>query len=106
MDRHYQITFYVPVEHCEKVKQTMFEAGAGHLENYQECSWQTLGQGQFRPSEGSMPYIGKIDKLEKLDEYKVEMLCIKENIKPVIQALISSHPYEVPAYSVIALKTL
>ena len=101
MESHYQITFYVPENHCETVKQAMFDMGAGVLGNYQECSWQTLGNGQFKPLQGSKPYLGDINKLEKVAEYKVEMLCDKKNIKTVIQALKSSHPYEVPAYSVI-----
>ncbi|MFW5432509.1 MAG: hypothetical protein ACKE5Q_06955, partial [Methylophilaceae bacterium] len=99
-------TFYVPEKHCENVKQAMFDAGAGVLENYQECSWQTLGQGQFRPMEGSQPFLGEKDKLETIDEYKVEMLCDADCIEPVIQALKSSHPYEVPAYFVIELVSI
>jgi len=97
---YYQISFYVPEKQCEQVKQAMFDAGAGILGNYQECSWQTLGQGQFKPLEGSQPFLGKQGELEKVAEYKVEMICTEENIKPVIQALKSSHPYEVPAYFV------
>lgn len=49
---YYQITFYVPKEHCEVVKEAMFKAGAGELENYACCSWQVLGEGQFKPMEG------------------------------------------------------
>ncbi|MCF6191392.1 MAG: divalent cation tolerance protein CutA [Cocleimonas sp.] len=100
MQSHYQISFYVPEKQCEQVKQAMFNAGAGVLGNYQKCSWQTLGQGQFKPLEGSQPFLGKQGEIETVSEYKVEMLCTEENIKPVIQALKSSHPYEVPAYFV------
>ncbi len=103
MQSHYQISFYVPENHCESVKQAMFDTGAGTLGNYQECAWQTLGHGQFKPLEGSYPYLGNKDKLEKVKEYKVEMLCDKEKIKLVIQALKSSHPYEVPAYFITKL---
>ena len=106
MQSHYQITFYVPKKHCVNVKQAMFDAGAGVLGNYQECSWQILGQGQFRPTEGSQPFLGEKGKLETVDEYKVEMLCDANCIKLVIQALKSSHPYEVPAYSVIELVSI
>jgi len=100
---YYQISFYVPELHCEDVKQAMFNAGAGKLGNYQECCWQILGEGQFKPTSGSQPFLGEKDKLENVSEYKVEMLCEKVKIEPVIQALKSSHPYEVPAYSVIKL---
>jgi len=103
MNNLYQINFYVPKEHCEKVKQAMFDAGAGIIGDYQECSWQILGKGQFKPMQGSQPFLGKQDQLETVAEYKVEMICKAEKIEAVIQALKSSHPYEVPAYSVIKL---
>jgi structural hemagglutinin/hemolysin toxin protein RtxA len=106
MQSHYQITFYVPEKQCEQVKQALFDAGAGILGNYQECSWQILGQGQFKPQEGSQPFLGDKDKLETVNEYKVEILCDANYIKPVIQALKSSHPYEVPAYSVLQLENI
>jgi hypothetical protein len=74
------------------------------LDDYQECAWQTLGQGQFKPLDGSKPFLGETNQLETVTEYKVEMLCKKEFIEQVIRALKSSHPYEVPAYSVIRLE--
>lgn len=103
MSNLYQITFYVPKEQCEEVKEAMFKAGAGTLDNYEACAWQTLGEGQFRPKEGSNPFLGETDKLEKVLEYKVEMLCPFENIKAVIKAMKKAHPYEVPAYGVVNL---
>ncbi len=106
MQSHYQISFYVPEKQCEQVKQALFDAGAGILGNYQECSWQTLGQGQFKPLDGSQPFLGEKDELEMVGEYKVEMLCDGKKIKSVIKALKSSHPYEVPAYSVTELVSI
>ena len=101
----YQISFYVPVENCETVKRAMFDAGAGILGSYQECAWQTSGEGQFKPLGGSQPYIGEVNTLEKVEELKVEMVCISQCIEVVMQALKSSHPYEVPAYSVVKLES-
>ena len=98
---HYQIIFYVPKDHCEVVKNALFKAGAGSLGNYQECSWQTEGQGQFRPTAGSQPFIGATDTLETVVEYKVEMICAKALIHQTINALKHAHPYEEPAYFVI-----
>ena len=98
-----QIRFYVPEEQSEAVKQAMFDAGAGIIGNYQECSWQVLGFGQFKPMEGSQPFLGEKDSIEAVAEYKVEMVCETEKVEAAIQALKSSHPYEVPAYSVVEL---
>ncbi|MGR8930363.1 MAG: NGG1p interacting factor NIF3 [Gammaproteobacteria bacterium] len=94
----YQLCFYVPISHLEQVKNALFAAGAGRYDNYDCCSWQTLGQGQFRPLSGSEPYFGEINQLETLPEYKVEMICVEEKIHSALAALIASHPYEQPAY--------
>lgn len=102
----YQIIFYVPESHCEIVKSAIFNEGAGRIGDYDQCAWQILGAGQFRPLKNSDAFIGEVDKLEKVPEYRVEMVCEKSLIKPVLQALINAHPYETPAYSVIEVKSL
>ena len=102
----YQISFYVPETHVEHVKEELFNAGAGRLGNYERVAWQTKGTGQFCPTKGSNPYLGKSGTLETVEEYKVEMICAEEHIKQVIAALKASHPYEEPAYSVIRCETL
>ena len=68
---------------------------------YDCCAWQTLGSGQFRPLQGSRPFLGEFDKVESVAEYKVEMVCAAEFLAAVITTLKQSHPYEEPAYSVV-----
>ncbi len=102
----YQLIFYVPESHLESVKAALFKAGAGRIGDYDHCAWQTLGTGQFRPLIASTPFIGTVNKIETLEEYKVEMVCAAGRIKAVLQALIASHPYQTPAYSVLEMKTM
>lgn len=97
-----KIEFYVPESHLESVKAAMFSAGAGRVGDYDSCAWQTAGQGQYRPLEGSNPYQGQTGKVESAPEYKVEMVCKPEKVRAAIEALKQSHPYEEVAYSVIA----
>lgn len=96
----YKLCFFVPESHREAVKSTLFAAGAGKIGDYDCCAWQTLGEGQFRPLAGSQPFIGEADQIERVAEWKVEMVCADELIKPVIAALKQAHPYEEPAYDV------
>jgi len=103
MKKNYQISFYIPTDHCEVVKEKMFKAGAGTIGNYEACSWQVLGEGQFRPMEGSNPFLGEQDKLEKVQEYKVEMLCVAERLTSAIKAMKEAHPYEEVAYCVVEM---
>ncbi len=99
----YQLVIYIPESHCEPVKQAMFDAGAGRYEGYDHCAWQVLGQGQFRPLQGSQPFIGNQGALETVAEFRVEMICEKPFLKQVIQAMLAAHPYEQPAYAVLKL---
>lgn len=98
------ISFYVPVEHAEKVKSAMFNAGGGKIGNYDYCSFEFKGIGQFRPLEGSRPFVGEKEEIEHVKELKVEMVCEDDLVTAVVAAMKSAHPYETPAYYVI--KTL
>ena len=99
-----KICVFVPESAVEQVKQAMFTAGAGKIGDYDSCCWQTIGQGQFRPLEGSSPFIGELERIETVAEYRIEMVCADEYIKDVVAALKSSHPYEEPAYDVWKLE--
>lgn len=100
----FKLIFFVPVEALELVKSAVFSAGAGKQGDYDCCAWQTLGTGQFRPLEGSKPFVGELDKLELVEEYRVETLVEETRIYDVVRALKQAHPYEEPAYEVIRLE--
>jgi len=97
----YKITFFVPESHVEQVKQAMFDAGAGKIGNYDCCSWQVKGEGQFRPLLGSQAFIGEVNAIKKIEEFRVEMVCDKTKVKEAINALLQAHPYETPAYDIL-----
>ncbi|HVT62136.1 MAG TPA: NGG1p interacting factor NIF3 [Legionellaceae bacterium] len=97
----YLLHFLVPETHVEIVKNAIFATGAGQIGHYSHCSWQSLGEGQFMPLPGSNAFIGEINRLETVPEYKVEVMCSEDNIRLAVAALKQAHPYETPAYSVI-----
>lgn len=99
----YLFFFYVPAGQCEKVKNAVFDAGAGRYRSYSRCSWQTNGTGQFKPEEGSTPYIGEIGRVEHAAEIKVEMIVEDSLVDGVMIALRDTHPYEEPAFGFIRL---
>jgi hypothetical protein len=96
----YKLVFFVPESHLDLVKAAVFNSGAGRIGHYDQCCWQVLGQGQFRPLRGATPFIGVRDQLKVLPEYRVEMVCADELIGSAISALHASHPYEEPAFDV------
>ncbi|ODS22796.1 NGG1p interacting factor NIF3 [Candidatus Endobugula sertula] len=98
-----KLIFYVPVSHIDSVKSAVFATGAGNIGDYEQCCWQVLGEGQFKPLKGSQPYLGEQGKLEKVAEYRVEMVCDDQYVVLAVTALKAAHPYEEPAFDIIPL---
>lgn len=102
----YKLIFYVPESHVELVKEAVFATGAGQQGNYDQCCWQTLGVGQFRPLPGSQPFIGNDHILEQVAEYRVELLCDECHLDAAVAALCLAHPYEEPAFDIVLRHTI
>ena len=100
----YKLCFFVPTSHVDVVKNAVFAAGGGRIGDYDRCAWQVLGLGQFRPLDGSQPFIGEAGQVEQVEEWKVELVVADELIGGVVDALKQSHPYETPAYEVWRLE--
>ena len=102
----FKLVFFVPESHLEAVKQAVFSTGAGTIGNYSHCCWQVLGQGQFRPLDGSQPFLGQQGHIEQVAEYRVELVCADDRIQAAVAALKQAHPYEEPAHDVWRLENL
>ena len=102
---YYLLDVYVPESHLEAVRNAVFEAGAGRIGNYDQCCWQTLGEGHFRPLAGANPHIGKINVPETVREWKIELICAEEFLENVIAAVHAAHPYETPSFQYWEVKT-
>lgn len=92
-----KLVVFVPNSHLEKLRSEL-AVYSESIGNYSECSFATVGEGCFRPLEGSRPAIGSTGFLEKVAESRLEMLVAKDNIPRAIRKLISVHPYEEPAF--------
>lgn len=98
-----KLAVFVPDEYAEKVRFALAKAGAGHIGNYDSCSFSTNGQGRFRALEGADPFIGEIGEMETTDEEKIEVVFPHSIKNKVLKALLNAHPYEEPAYDVYTL---
>ena len=99
-----KLSFYVPLQNAEKIKQALFTVGAGSLGEYDECSFSVEGEGSFRPSLKSNPHIGEKGKRHLEPEKQVHMVFKKHLEKALIQALMENHPYEEVAYEISTLE--
>lgn len=102
MNTFYMLIFYVPDSHLEQVKTAVFAAGAGTQGDYRHCCWQVQGTGQFEPLADAKPFLGQSGRLEQVAEWRVEMRVSQAILEPVVAALKAAHPYEEPAFAVLA----
>lgn len=98
-----KIIVTIPVENVGQVRNAVCEAGAGIIGNYTYCSMSTKCIGTFMPNDDANPYIGENNKLEYVEEEKLEVVCDVKNVKKVISKLREVHPYEEPAIDIIPL---
>lgn len=96
---------YVPPDNADTVRAAMFAAGAGRVGDYTQCSWSASGIGQFLPGDGASPAIGTVGTVEHVAEDRVEMVAPRSRRAAVIAAVRGAHPYEEPAFDVVALDT-
>ena len=98
-----KIIVTVPVESIDDVRNAICSEGAGVIGNYTYCTTSTKCIGTFIPSENANPYIGEQNKLEIVEEEKLEVICRIEIVKKVLKKLREVHPYEEPAIDIIPL---
>jgi dinuclear metal center YbgI/SA1388 family protein len=97
---------YVPSENVNQVRQALFEAGAGNIGNYDQCSYNTEGYGTYRGNENANPTLGKKGILHTEKEVLVSVIFEKHKQSNIIQALLNAHPYEEVAYDILSLDNI
>lgn len=98
-----KLVTFCPEAKAEEVRISLFNAGAGHIANYDECSFNTTGTGTFRAGAGSDPFAGEIGKQHQENEVRIETIYPQHIESQVLKALFNAHPYEEVAYDLIPL---
>ena len=101
-----KLVTFCPLKSSEKVRQALFDAGAGRIGNYDECSFNTEGTGTFRGLENTNPYVGKKGVQHREQEERIETIFELHLQSRLIAALLSAHPYEEVAYDIYPLDNL
>ncbi len=99
-----KLTTYAPIESADKIKTALFQAGAGEIGKYSNCSFSTEGLGSFKAGEGTNPTLGNIGETHFEKEAQINMIFSFEKEKSVLKALFESHPYEEVAYEIVTLE--
>jgi len=110
-EKIYKLVIFVPRDDAEGLRQVLAKAGAGkgfasgeHGDCYEECFFQVDGQGMFRPTAGAEPALGEIGKLNRVPEVRLECIVMEKYLSRTLKAMLQAHPYEEPAYDLIALE--
>ncbi len=97
------ITFTIP-ENLEQLRNALFDAGAGTIGNYENCSFNSKGIGTYMGNENSNPEVGERFEFVETDEIKIEVTFEKHLKNKVLKALFNNHCYEEVAYELYELK--
>ncbi|MGY5353245.1 Nif3-like dinuclear metal center hexameric protein [Wenyingzhuangia sp. IMCC45533] len=95
---------YVPVDKADSLKAALYNAGAGSIGNYSNCSFDARGIGSFKGNDDSNPVIGNKNELHKENEVQIHITFEKHLERKILQALFKNHPYEEVAYEITTLE--
>lgn len=105
-ERQCKVVVFVPENDLSKVSDAMFQAGAGIIGQYEQCSFRIAGTGTFLGTESTNPTVGVKGRSEDVSEWRLEVICREAILPGVIAAMRKAHSYEEPAFDVYQLKSL
>lgn len=104
--KYIKLVIFTPISHADIIRQTLGDAGAGKIGNYDFCSFSTRGIGRFKGNDKSNPSISEPEKYEAVEEERIETIVPKKILKEVIGKVKSVHPYEEVAFDVYPLEII
>lgn len=99
----YKVVVFVPEQDFAPVSEAAFQAGAGIIGDYEQCSYRSSGTGTFFGSKNTNPSVGKNGRREEVTEYRLELFCSTARLPSVLHAIHHTHSYETPAIDVYPL---
>ncbi len=102
--RFRKLVTFCPVDYAEKVRTAIFDAGAGHIGKYDQCSFNAQGQGTFRAGDDTKPFVGEANQLHFEEEVRIETIFPDYLERKIISSLKKAHPYEEVAYDIFKLE--
>lgn len=101
-----KLVVFCPAAHAAKVREAMFAAGAGHIGDYDSCSYNLEGYGTFRAGDSTNPFVGEKNKLHEEQEQRIETIVPAFRLDTVVKAMTAAHPYEEVAYDIYPLDNM
>ena len=102
--REFKLAVYVPDSDLAKVSDALFEAGAGVIGQYTQCSFRVPGKGTFFGSDETNPAVGQKGRREEVEEWRLEVVVAESKVAGAVRAMRAAHSYEEPAFDIYQLK--
>jgi len=99
-----KLVTFCPKQYADNIRIALFEAGAGHIGNYDQCSFNSEGKGTFRASGYANPFVGEKGKIHLEEEVRIESIFPEALETRILAALVKAHPYEEVAYDIYPLE--
>ncbi len=100
----HKLVVFTPKSHAASVRDAVFAAGAGHIGNYSECSFNITGTGTFRAGDEADPFVGTRGEQHQEEEIRMETVFPADRTKRVLKAMLEAHPYEEVAFDLYPLQ--
>ena len=101
-----KLTTFTTPENADEVRNALFHAGAGKIGNYENCSFNSTGNGTYRGNDDSNPVIGARNEFVEASEIKIEVTFEKHLQSKILKALFDNHIYEEVAYEIYELQNI
>ncbi len=98
-----KLTTYVPKNESKALRAALFNAGAGSIGNYDNCSFNVEGLGTFQGNAGSNPTKGEKGIIHTEAETKITVTFPKHLESKILKTLFKTHSYEEVAYEVLTI---
>lgn len=98
-----KLDVYVPEQHAGMLRDALFEAGAGNIGFYEDCSFSISGKGSFKPKTGANPFLGNINERENVQEQLISVVFESHLEHQIVHLMKKTHPYEEVAYQIFSL---
>lgn len=99
-----KLTTFVPKAEAEQIRTALFQAGAGSIGNYSNCSFNVEGYGTFNGNADSNPTKGEKGALHTEEETKITFTFPKHLEAIILKTLFKTHSYEEVAYEISTLE--
>jgi dinuclear metal center YbgI/SA1388 family protein len=100
VEEQVKLVLFIPPGYEEKITPLLDTPLSGRIGPYRLCTFKGLGEGTYMPEPGSHPYKGETGRMERVPEWRLEVLADKSAVRELIQKVRQVHPYEEMAFDV------